>query len=491
MNRTRNADEFLLKLRRIAGEYDAKHKLQIERIRRMLTDASQKEMADGCLEAHVRTYKVDALLSALNWDIMGLPDATMPNLLPEAPVQSNERGTMRFLDYLGFERHADTPLMVVETKRPNARLPMSSSPSGTTTDVILRALRGDGIDGRWKRWLGNLKDYVRSVYQQTGTVPRRVIITNGDWMIVFLDPSDAFVGDGLLDSTSILTFAEWNDLERRYSDVYLHLDYYRVASEMPVITPAESAFYCDPQNIDSAVHCIRLRYIDEPGIYQRRPVIKVAVALLVGSCKGRWMRVENPPVEYEMPHDIDRLPEHLSTVDHAAKRLLVEVNECLGKSLELCGFQSRSQDLFRDTPLVRDFGPGEYLILTGEKTHFVVETPPVDGCAYHNWATCRDAGVAAIASPVVMRSVDHHSFFMSGELYHCAHRDVFVSKRSPVTLENRARCGVDCGPDGQAFCQIWRFESFLCCDACAFHQICSAAEVLRLPCIQRNASASL
>ena len=89
MNRTRNAYEFLLRLRCIDDEYNNKYRLLIERIRQMLTDSSEQGILDQCLEAHIRAYKVNALLSALNWNVV---DDHIPNLVPEARVRSSVRG---------------------------------------------------------------------------------------------------------------------------------------------------------------------------------------------------------------------------------------------------------------------------------------------------------------------------------------------------------------------------------------------------------------
>ena len=80
MNRTRNAYEFLLRLRCIDDEYNNKYRLLIERIRQMLTDSSEQGILDQCSEAHIHVYKVNALVGS-NWNVV---DDHIPNLVPEA-----------------------------------------------------------------------------------------------------------------------------------------------------------------------------------------------------------------------------------------------------------------------------------------------------------------------------------------------------------------------------------------------------------------------
>jgi hypothetical protein len=108
--------------------------------------------------------------------------------------------------------------------------------------------------------------------------------------------------------------------------------------------------------------------------------------------------------------------------------------------------------------------------------------PSVPNCPFHDWAACEGAGVASMSAPVVIRSISPRSFFFSREVHHCAHRDVNSAKASAITSANRDRCGPRSGEAGQAFCEIWRFEQHLCCRTCVFEEVCTKADVFRLPC---------
>jgi hypothetical protein len=124
----------------------------------------------------------------------------------------------------------------------------------------------------------------------------------------------------------------------------------------------------------------------------------------------------------------------------------------------------------------------ELLVVTGDQTHYLRKEPSVPDCPHHLWAHSNAAGCAANPGPIEKRSVNPRAFFKSGEQHHCAHREVTVAKASQITASNRDRCGRRSGQEGQAFCEIWRFEEHLCCRTCAFEEVCTEAQVFVLPC---------
>ena len=70
MNRVRNADEFRLEFRRLCENYTYFFAPRVAAIRALYakTPTGQTPPAvDESLEAHVRSYLVNALLAALNW----------------------------------------------------------------------------------------------------------------------------------------------------------------------------------------------------------------------------------------------------------------------------------------------------------------------------------------------------------------------------------------------------------------------------------------
>jgi len=148
---------------------------------------------------------------------------------------------------------------------------------------------------------------------------------------------------------------------------------------------------------------------------------------------------------------------HLNEVERESRNLLNEVSMRLGRSLPSCPLVNHydNEDDFAVYPGVRELDRDEFLLVTGDKSHFLLPQPSVPNCPYHDWQKCRRDGVPSNPGPLVVRSVAPRSFFISGEPHHCAHRDVYNAKASPITAANRDRCGARSGLDGQAFCEIW------------------------------------
>jgi len=488
MSRVRNADEFLIRFRKIQGDYERIFGSRIAKIRSQYAGKSKPEqdLPDQQLEAHAREYFVNAFLAALNWRLDARPEDGLPNLVPEAPIRSAETGRIRFLDYLGLERGTDNPLLIVETKRPSAGLPRNWEPAATYSDIVSRGLAGEPLYGDWNRWLNTLRDYVRSVHQRTQKVPRRVLITNGKWLIVFLDPSDAFLENGTSNPNKILVFVNRDDIERRYTELFREVEHSRVLGEAPPLTSAELPFYVEGSAVDRVMHGLRLKYGKKEIVRQNIiPVISIAPVVFLRSQYGTWFRVETPPTVYfEIPNKTDDFSGHLTQVQEAAEQLLAEVQRGLKTELKPISLVDHynDHDEFATLPGVRELEPDEFLVVTGDKTHYLLSQPSVLDCPYHDWEKCNTYGVPSNPGPIVSPSVSPRSFFRSGESYHCAHRDVYNTKATPITAANRDRCGPRSGQDGQAFCEIWRFEQYLCCRTCVFEEVCTSAKVFHLPC---------
>jgi hypothetical protein len=484
VNRVRNADEFLLRCRRIREQYDNLFAPHIAEVRKKYAGREEEGLVNHNLEAHARAHNVNAFLAALNWRLDARPEEGLPNLIPEAPIRSEERRSIRFLDYLGLERQTNAPLLIVETKRPSAQLPSTSEPAATYSEVLSRGLAGESLNGEWNKWLRDLRDYVCSAYVHTQKVLRRVVITNGDWLILFLDPSDAFLDTGTHAPTRILVFINGSDIQGRCCELFRHLEHGHVSGEIPPLTPGELPFYVEDTAVDRAMHGIRLRYLEQHHIYQYLPVIKVAPVVFVRSRYGSWMRVEAPPQAYELPHESNRFPEHLSEVERAAKNLFDEVDRRLGRSLKPFPLSRHYEDeeAFAALRGVVECRENEYLIVTGDNTHYLLPQASVSNCPYHDWTKANAAVSPSNPGPIMMRSIEPRCFFVSGELHHCAHRDVGSAKATQITKENRPQCGPRSGQEGQAFCEIWRFEQHLCCRICVFEVVCTKATVFQLPC---------
>lgn len=506
MKRIPNADEFRVAYDRMRGTYRVTFRRQLDALRAWYDGLPREQLPpdfDEALEYHARCYLINGLLAGLNWRLdLSLEDG-LPNLFPEIGVRSEASSTRRFLDYLGIERSTNNPLLIVEAKRPNSPLPdlatlpdistrrtrqatVQSAISVTDTGsvVISHGLAGKPLSGDWSQWLQDLRDYVRSVNTSTGKVPKRVVITNGDWLILFLEPAEAFIEGGECDPRSILVFRSSEEILEGSAILFSKLEHQAVLGEAPVLRPVELPFHLEPSQIHNAMHGLRLRYEQAQAIYQREPMIYVAPVLFLGTHMGAWVRVESSSKQYSLPHEPGKLPIHLEEVRVGAHSLLAETCEILQSSLATTSLEQHFADSesFDVQNAVVKLPEDEYWIVTGDQTHFLKPEPTVPDCPYHNYAHAHSEGVSAQPGPVVQRSVDPRSFFYSPETHHCAHQNVALAKSQSVTAKNRERCGPRSSRDSEAFCEIWSFERRLCCRTCVFEPVCTKAQVFHLPC---------
>jgi hypothetical protein len=454
---------------------------------------------DESLEHHARCYIINALLEALNWRLNSKPDEGLPNLLPEAAVRSDDSGTRRFLDYLGFERNTLKPLLVVEAKRLKIALPLIATlpkPGAKSAPTIMddallgpsaivsQGLAGTKLSGEWSKWLAELKDYVRSVYTKTNQIPKRVVMTNGDWLILFLEPTQAFLSEAVCPPEGVLVYNDGDDIALRSGEIFRVLEHQHVLNTLPFLDPAELPYHVTGPSVRSAMHGLRLRYEQTPALKQAAPIIHVAPVVILRTDLGATIRVENPDDQFELPHLAGQIATHLAEVRDAAEILLRASSERLATPLVAAPLENHFEDplSFEAQKGVSRSAEDEYFLVTGQHTHYLRAEPSVPDCPYHEWAKSSVAGVAVAPGPIMVSNVQERSFFASGEMHHCTHRVVFLSKASEISPENEVRCGPRSGQYGEAFCEIWGFERRLCCRTCAYERVCTKAQVFQLPC---------
>lgn len=501
MSPVRNADEFLLYYRRTRGDYENLFREQIEKVRSIYSNNPTRKVPpdlDRALEAHNRTYLINALLYSLNWRLDKSPEQDLPNLVPEVPIISIDRGTTRFLDYLGMERNEGRPLLIVEAKRLSAPLPRLKNPSKQdyVASVICQGLNGIKLTGDWNKWLETLRDYVRSVKKRSGQLPLRVVITNGEWLILFLDPENAFISDGNFDPAKILVWEDQNEIETRSAELFCHLEYTSLLNKkLPVLTLGKLRFNITKEEVKCLMHGLRLLYIKRPGMYGRVvPVIETAPVIFIQTKYGFWFLVEKNTVNtnvnvFEIPTSYDKMTNHLTDLKKAAESFLQEVNRYLEADFKPAPVTDHyfNPESFALLPGVKEIDhkndATEFLVVTGSYTHYLLPVKPkVRNCPYHDWVKSHGEGVGYGQVPITRGDCNLRSFFKSGDSHHCTHCEVANAKEQRITNTNRDRCGLRSGEEGQAFFEIFRFEKFLCCRACAFEVVCTKAEVFCLPC---------
>lgn len=462
------------------------------------------------LEHVTRRHVVDHMLVSLGWSL----DRMNEQMIEEARVRGE---TTLFLDYLGVAPQARLPRLIVEAKAwakpvvsPSIRgeqtlghddLPVSGTRlSPIAEDEMLAQLialaikhhKGGGprerspVSLEWADWLATLHQYVVDLHATSGHVVSRVVITSGQWLVIFTDPETTFVKKGEVSAKSISVFIGRKMIEGS-DHIFDLLARSVVIDEFPPwVRPSRLLAFTSTQDVARIFRALWVTREAKGAHFQRHPQLILNVALVILRQDGMLVRVLDDQLPYSaVPYDQENLPAHLQVIRQLSDQLLEQTCRELGTSftpsdvIHFPGFPERYLGGKRALPVAPgEFvnlldpwpqKPGEFLLVLGAQAHFLRQQPEVVSCGFHEWAVSREHGQSQGPHPVTARSVEPAAFFYSGELHHCAHRLVHDRR------------------DGR--CQISAFEEFLCCRACTLQSFCwSEADLAGLPCATVPAS---
>jgi len=477
------ASEFRSELVRLRARYR-------ERLAGFVRDAGRRE-ADA-LEAQLRVWLVDGFLKCLGWRGFGLTD--------EYPVDrlagSSEKRWR--LDYLGHTRDDDgtVPLLVVGTKRPSSPLPEPGSAEPvfhgySKKDLLVAALRENVVlAGDWADWLTKARGYVaRLVHQHGGACPSRLVITNGDWFVLILNPRRCLL-EQEADTDDVVVYRQWAEVEDGHRRMFDELHYDQLLAPLvpeELIASQVSRVFAEAPPV-KMLRGLRVAYRHDSDTLRLEPApeLKVWPILFMKAVGGRWFQVRLPPPDGSMlivPHRYERLPEHLADVEEEAGRLLESVRAALGSALpevsELGEHLADHADQIMVPPRRelhnRDSPSNHFLLALGRGAHFLRRaSPQCRSCPFHDVGACpHDHRVPHVLS----RSVTGRSFFKTGEHHACAHSSTRSAKEPAPTSTSRF---------SDARCHIWYFDTGICCRACAFEPVCAQGRWFgsELPCPQ-------
>jgi len=485
------ANDFRTAFRGITAKYREHFEPQIAELRAKYANPSRQDpRLEQVLEAHVRTYVIDGMLSALRWVIVPSAPDEIENMIVEAQVDP-ATGARRFMDYLGYENGVDEPLLVVEAKRPTD-FPIPANGSMETASALVAKWLGDptSAPGLWSEWLPSLRDYVQSVVLRTGRFPVRTAITDGNWLLIFERPADSFVQGGTPKPDFIHVFASADEIIERYNRVFELLDQREVSRRAEELPPGAIRGAVDPAQVVSLMHGLRLRYTRSETVGHLVPTISVNAVIFLRSNTGSWLKVAHRVVDTEairfLPYRYDALAEHLEDVRIDAERLLERVRHWLGRPMEPATLTGHYADgAFEGMHGVEEVPgrEGDFWIATGRATHFLLSAPEVAICPFHDFGRAREQQCQVLDSPLVNPSIKGpRAFFTNGKAHHCCHEDVSGAKHVLIEIENLEKCGTRSGKIKEVFCEIAHVEELLCCRLCAFHEVCGASAILALPC---------
>ena len=469
---------------------------------RSIPSSDRPDRLPEIVEAQARSAFIDDFLDALNWTVSPGRAPRHGHLDVEVRVDRPDLDERYSLDYLGHDSETDRPLLLVEAKRPRLRLPKAQGSSTSAADgiaeTIVLALNGHSPENITKEWadlLQRLAKYVQGIHERTGTVPRRVLITNSQWFVIIAAPS-VLLPDGAADAQNVLVVPSDPAADHHPKILFDNLSYSKLANRRPILSLSELPGSIDAHSVIGIAFGLRLIYIDTPSFEQRVPVIRVRPFVLLLGRRDCWLIVQGSNLDHHLPFDEAELPEHVRQIEAQGQFIKSQIDTWIGRELPLCTLeQYYKRESFKHLPAVHENGRHdqrsvEFTIVTGEHPHFVRLKPTVPNCEFHDHRECARVGFAGPNALVVRASVAPRSYFTDGLQHHCAHSQVHDVKRRRVEGGALKLCGYRSNNHDQniggSFCEILKFEERLCCRTCIFEHECERSGLFRLPCQRRQ-----
>lgn len=420
-------------------------------------------------EHTTRVHFLDELVELLGWSL-GLGG----DMAEEARLKGE---TTTFMDYLGVRADTNAPALLIEAKAWDKAFLQPRRKVAYEAPTLL----GDGINhwrsggeakgspiaGQWHDYIDQVGGYVKGLKDKYGHTLPRAVITSGQWIVVFVDPVQAFV-EGTVEDVKIKIFHKQN-FKAQASEIFRLISKNALAAETPFnVRPTQVLSYLTKDLVVACFHAIHVSYeASGTPIFGRKPRVSVYPALVLRGADNMLLTVleesEESLLEYTKDETTDELSlgPHVERLAAGAAALLARTGAQLDIELrpapivDFPGFPpepmnkpSVTRPLARSNPRERD----NWIIVTGQATHFVKTVPDVD-CRFHKWSVCNfvrlAAGPSAISRPALAIP---RALFIDETPHHCAHRDV-MDRRDPR-------------------CQIHMIDASLCCRGCTFASDC-------------------
>jgi hypothetical protein len=458
-------------------------------------DLLERVGVDDLLEHRTRRHVIDPMLCALGWNLAD------PGQVTEEARSWDEKNDRLYFDYLGLTRQL-FPVLLVEAKGVDAegpRRPRRTPPKGDDmAALVAEALRlihtgetPNAVLQQWIDWLDTLRTYVRSLEPAKQATLKRVVITSGQWLIVFTNPVATLITDSSPNAADIRCFVSFDDLEERHGELYRLLARPRLVNTLPLAFDLPEALgLLDPAAVDAMYRGVIVTTKLSGAERSPYPTRTVYPAVVLISANRSFAVVDFGGEHLEEPRKVGELAGFLSTLEARGDAFQARVLDRLGRAdltpTALTSYPVSIRDAAEmidaeplpastaalaaaNTPerphLVRAVGerPGDtsHLVITGQSWFHKTLEPFGPDCAFHSFIEARKQGVSA-GQPKA--DVQPSSFTTTPEVQHCEHVDILGLR--------------------QNICQVQAIETHLCCRACVFHGICwpTAADLARLPC---------
>lgn len=422
-------------------------------------------------EAQVRKYIIDPMLEALGWKL-GDPAAMIVEAGVEPLDSSSHR---RFLDYFGAGSVDECRAsLLVEAKRLSHELPKHDEgmdPRQVIADALKAALTAkDSASGKRKRgplsveWqdvLTTLFDYVERLASGEHGVPRKALLTNGEWLIVFTDPVKTLVRKEIA-TNDLIVVSNLHDAADAAAVLFAHLSFEALTDDLQEQNVVDFCRFVAPDGDPlPATFAVEISTAE----LGKQPLMGVQPAVAVKIPGGGWLRFTNPALEQHVLRREAELPGDMSAIQDQAETLFARLRPQRDLRLvDAVTFETTVPNIpkFPSSRLLRRVTDNRFVMYLGGITHPFVDPGPFKGCPYHGFGPAFKEGVAASAAPILRPSTQPPAYFPSGSARHCAHAEVHARRAHT--------------------CAIRGMDEFLCCRACALQTRCWPDGAPKLPC---------
>lgn len=430
----------------------------------------------GVLEHVTRRLFLDGLLTELGWTLGVRGDVTEETRLRAA--------TTLYIDYMGVS-DVRTPLLIVEAKAWDVPFISGRGPGrGRASGLDLLVLTVEHVKAgharsdcpaalAWYDFVEQIRGYVLELKDRYGHDVPRVVLTSGQWLVVFVSPTRTFLENTPVDEEQIVILQKDSYVAEAEKILDL-LARRRLAGVGQVfLRPTQLGGYVGHESLSAVFHGVHLRYEASGSTrYVPKPRILVYPLIILRRSDGVLLLVVEE-TDFLLDDRQDSIADHLLEVNQAAERLLRRCGEVLGVDLSAApvdqfpGFPPRPRlgVAASSAPiLVYDLAEvDEWLMVTGQSTHYLRHAPDLT-CRFHAWSSSLDVGRACGTSAVSLRTaLSPRSFFTDGQVHHCAHQDV-------IDMRDER-------------CHIAAIDSRTCCRACHYSVLCwPTSETVALPC---------
>lgn len=426
-------------------------------------------------EAQVRKYIIDPMLEALGWKLND-PEA----MIVEAGVEPLDNSShRRFLDYFGTGRIDECKAsLLVEAKRLSHELPKHEKGMDlkqVMVDALKAAQKAKGsakekgkrgpLSVEWLDVLTTLFDYVERLDSGEHGAPRKVLLTNGEWLIVFTDPMKTLVNKEIA-TNDLLVVANLEEASGAAVALFAQLSFESLTDELQEQNVVDLCRFVAPDGEPlPAVFAVEI----STGELGKRPLMGVQPTVAVQIPGGGWMRFMNPALEHHVLRSEAELASDMGAINKQAETLVAKLRHHRDiRLVDAAAFENSSPKIpkFPSTLLLRRVADNRFVMYLGKSTHPFVEPGEFAGCPYHWHGNASKEGVAANTTPILRPSIEPPAYFPSGSVRHCAHAEVHALRATK--------------------CAIQAMDSFLCCRACALQTRCWPDGAPNFPCTKQQ-----